>query len=57
MESFFSFSQLNLFSFVLGGIWGLSSYRWNPWKSWRWIVVYFAGVAFYYAWTSGAFRG
>jgi hypothetical protein len=48
--SFFeiSFGQLNLFSIVLGAIWGLASFRWNPWKPWLWIVAYFAGVALYY---------
>jgi hypothetical protein len=43
-----SFGQLNLFSIVLGAMWGLASFRWNPWKPWLWIVVYFAGVALYY---------
>ena len=43
-----SLTSLNLFSFVLGAMWGLASFRWNPWRSWIWIVIYFGAVALYY---------
>lgn len=51
MENFFVISlfKLNLFSFVLGMMYGLSSYRWNQSKSWLQVVAYFACVGAYYA--------
>jgi len=54
METFFSisFGTLNLFSFVLGGIWGLSTTRFNPYKSWWAIIWYFVAVAAYFWLTS-----
>jgi len=50
-ENFFSvgFSTLNLLSFVLGLMYGLVSYKWNPWRAWMKVVLYFVGVAIYYA--------
>jgi hypothetical protein len=49
-----SITSLNLFSFVLGGIWGLSTPVFNRYRSWWWVVGYFAIVAAYYALTAGA---
>ena len=46
---FFAFGTPNLLSFVLGTIWALVTYRWNPWKTWLWVVLYFAGVGVYFA--------
>lgn len=43
-----SFKSLNLFSFVLGAIWGLST-GWFRYKNWWTIIAYFAIVAFIYA--------
>jgi hypothetical protein len=43
-----SLATLNLFSFVLGGIWGLSTSRFNPYKSWWMVILYFVGVAIYF---------
>ena len=44
-----SFQTLNLLSFVLGMTYGLISYTWNPWRTWMKVVIYFVGVAVYYA--------
>lgn len=50
METFFaiSFQTLNLFSFVLGGMWGASYTRWRPHKIWLVITGYFAAVALFW---------
>jgi hypothetical protein len=52
MGSFFdiSFATLNLFSFILGGLWAIfSSYGWYGKRDvWGTIVLYFAGLALYY---------
>ena len=50
-------SHLNLFSMVLGAIWGLSTSMWRRYKQWWWIVGYFIIVAIYYANMAGAFNG
>lgn len=50
-----SFGTLNLFSFILGGMWGLCFGIWYRWKAWLVIVGYFACVATYFAAKSGAF--
>lgn len=52
-----SFVSLNLFSFMLGGIWGLSTGAFNRFRNWWVIVAYFAGVALYFAFKAGAFNG
>lgn len=51
-----SFQSLNLLSFVLGGIWGLSTPVFNRYRSWWWIVGYFVIVAIYYAAMAGEFN-
>jgi hypothetical protein len=50
-----SVSHLNLFSMVLGAIWGLSTSVWRRYHQWWWIVGYFIIVALYYANQSGDF--
>lgn len=54
LNTFFSisFETLNVFSFVLGAIWGLST-GWIKYRMWWIICIYFAIVAFYYANTEG----
>lgn len=49
-ETFFAISltSLNLFSFVLGGIWGLSTSRFNPYKTWWVVIGYFVCVGLYF---------
>ncbi len=44
-----SFETLNVFSFVLGAIYGLSNTGWFKYRSWWVVIAYFAIVAFYYA--------
>ena len=50
-ETFFaiSFATLNLFSFFIGMIVGLSTGAFNRYRAWWWVVAYFAIVALYYA--------
>jgi len=50
-----SFDTLNIFSFILGGMWGLSFGIWYRWKAWLVIVGYFACVAIYFAAKAGVF--
>lgn len=54
--AFFDISlySLNLFSFILGVIFGLSNGAFNRYRTWWIVVVYFAVVAAYYALKSGA---
>ena len=47
-----SFETLNVFSFVLGAIFGLST-GWFKYRTWWVIVAYFAIVAFFYANSEG----
>ena len=47
--------SLNLFSVVLGAMWGLSTGIYKH-RQWIWIVGYFVIVALYFAFTSGAFN-
>ena len=51
-----SFNSLNLFSFILGGIWGLSTGAFNRHRNWWVIVLYFVFVAFYYAHSAGLIK-
>ena len=51
-----SIPTLNLFSFILGGMWGLSTGAFNRYRAWWWIVGYFMLVAGYYALAAGAFN-
>lgn len=55
LNTFFSisFETLNLFSFVLGAIYGLSNSGWFKYRSWWVVISYFAIVAFFYANTEG----
>lgn len=57
-ETFFaiSFATLNLFSFFIGMIVGLSTGAFNRYRAWWWVVAYFAIVALYYAYVAGAFN-
>ncbi|MCK9369183.1 hypothetical protein M0R04_04530 [Candidatus Dojkabacteria bacterium] len=58
MKSFFDigFTTINLFSMVLGAMFGLCTSVFNRYLQWLWVVGYFAGVAFYYALKAGAFN-
>ena len=57
LRNFFSigFEHLNLFSIVLGAIWGLSTSMWKRYHQWWWVVGYFVMVALYFANEAGAF--
>jgi len=44
-----SLGSMNLFSFVLGAIWGLSTGAFSRYRSWWWVVGYFMLVAGWYA--------
>jgi len=50
-----SIETLNLFSFVLGGMWGLSTSCFNRYRNWWVIAIYFILVAIYFAAESGHF--
>lgn len=50
-----SFKTLNIFSFILGMMAGLSTGAFDRHKPWLVVVAYFMGVAGYYALISGAF--
>jgi uncharacterized membrane protein YgaE (UPF0421/DUF939 family) len=49
-----SFGTLNLLSFVLGAIYGLSTSAFNRYKQWQVVVAYFVCVALWYAFKAGA---
>lgn len=49
-----SFNTLNLFSFIMGMIFGLSTGAFNRYRTWWLVVMYFMGVAGFYAIKSGA---
>ena len=49
VENFFSLVSRNLLSFFVGVTYGLVSYRWNPWRTWIKVVVYFVLIAVWYA--------
>lgn len=51
-----SWKNLNIFSFMLGAMYGLSTSAFNRFKQWWVIVGYLACVALYYAFKSGAFK-
>jgi|APFre7841882654_1041346.scaffolds.fasta_scaffold75283_1 hypothetical protein len=57
-KDFFTISidHLNLFSIVLGAIWGLSTSMWKRYHQWWWVVGYFVIVSLYFANEAGAFN-
>jgi hypothetical protein len=57
-DTFFHISveSLNLFSMVLGVIFGLSTGIFNRFYQWWLVVGYFAAVAFYFYIQSGALK-
>jgi len=48
-----SVGSLNIFSFVLGGMWGLSTSCFKRYRNWWIIAIYFIGVAIYFAVKAG----
>ena len=57
VKNFFeiSFGALNLLSFILGAMYGLSTSAFNRYRQWWLVVIYFVCVAGFYALKSGAF--
>ena len=51
-----SFGTLNLFSFILGSIWALSTSCYGRYRYWWLIAGYFATIAVFYAFKAGALR-
>jgi hypothetical protein len=51
-----SFETLNLFSFILGAMWGLSTSCYNRFRHWWVIVGYFVTVAIFFALKAGVIR-
>jgi len=49
-----SIESLNLFSFVLGAMYGLSTSAFNRYKQWWNVAGYFVLVALYFAFKSGS---
>lgn len=45
--------NLNLLSFILGGMWGLSTSCFNRYRQWWIVAAYFVAVAIYFAAESG----
>lgn len=51
-----SLGTLNLFSFIIGMIFGLSTGAFSRYRTWWIVVAYFMVVALFYALKSGAFN-